>query len=232
MRTGKALTLAVAVVAVLVGSPALFAATGYRDVERAVDEKEAKERNRPQITGFRSAAFGMSTAEVVEAMQRDFHLKRTDIVTEENSLEKTSSLVATVADLIPYSGSARVVYIHGYESNKLIQVNILWGASVTESVDPQTLVTTANILRNYFADLGFAPDRTLLNARLDDNTIIVFRVSDEQKRMILLQLISAEMPGKENREETETERRVVALWLSYIENTRDPDIFRIEKGSF
>ena len=105
---------------------------------------------------------------------------------------------------------------------------------VTGEPDPKALVTTANILRKYFSQLGFDPGRTVINTRFDDSVFIVFRATDEQERMVLLQLISGKVlvAEGEGEEKAEPQDRVVSLWLSYIEDTRNPDIFRIEKGSF
>ena len=100
----------------------------------------------PQVTGFRSARFGMSESETLDAIRRDFQLQHAQIANQTNDEDRTSSLVATVDELIPGSETAQVAYIHGYKQNKLIQVNVVWGLPVTEEVDPQTLVTTANIL--------------------------------------------------------------------------------------
>ena len=200
----------------------------------AQESNAGKETDGPQITGFRSARFGMSESETRKAIQRDFQLRRSDVVSEPNDEDRTSSLVVTVTDIFPGSGPARVVYIHGYKKKELIQINVLWGLPVTEEPDPQALVTTANILRKYFSQLGFDPESTVMNTRVDDSVFVVFRATDEQERMVLLQLISGKVPVAEGEreEKVESQNRVVSLWLSYIEKTRNPDIFRIEKGTF
>ena len=209
-------------------------------VQGAAREGDAvKETAGPRVEGFRSARFGMSMSETREAMQRDFGLGREDIAEQPNDEDRTSSLVATVPDLFPDSDPAQLVYIHGYRQKKLIQINILWGAPVTGEPDPKELVTTANVLREYFRQLGFDPGKTVMNTRVDDGSFIVFRATDERKRMVLLQLVSRKVPagkgeGEEGKEEEkpEPQDRVVSLWLSYIEDTVNPDIFRIEKGKF
>lgn len=209
-------------------------------VQGAAREGDAvKETAGPRVEGFRSARFGMSMSETREAMQRDFGLRREDIAEQPNDEDRTSSLVATVPDLFPDSDPAQLVYIHGYRQKKLIQINILWGSPVTGEPDPKELVTTANVLREYFRQLGFDPGKTVMNTRVDDGSFIVFRATDERKRMVLLQLVSRKVPagkgeGEEGKEEEkpEPQDRVVSLWLSYIEDTVNPDIFRIEKGKF
>lgn len=200
----------------------------------ARESAAGKETAGPQVAGFRSARFGMSKSETLEAIQRDFQIRREDILEQSNDEDRTSSLVATVTNIFPDSEPAQVVYIHGYKQKKLIQVNILWGSPVTEEPDPKALVTTANVLRKYFGQLGFDPGNTVVNTRVDDGAFIVFRTTDERDRMVLLQLISRKVPGekREGEEKPEPQDRVVSLWLSYIEDTGNPDVFRIEKGKF
>ena len=229
----KGLTSPVLVVAafvVLVG--ASFASV---DVEgSAQDGSTGLEALGPQVTGFRSAQFGMSKSETLKAIQNDFQLQQDSIEEQWNDEDRTSSLVTTVTDIFPDSDPAQVVYIHGHKQKKLFQVNILWGSPVTEEPDPQALVTTANILRKYFVQLGFDPETTVMNTRVDDGSFIVFRATDQRERMVLLQLISRKVPDEkgEGEETPELRDQVVSLWLSYIENTVNPDIFQIEEGKF
>ena len=228
IRTSPVLVAAVLVA--LIG--AFFVSAG---AEGSVQEGNAdKEMVDPQVTGFRSAHFGMSKSETLEAIQQDFQLRQEDILEQSNDEDRTSSLVATVTEIFPDSEPAQVVYIHGYKQKKLIQINILWGSPVTEEPDPQALVTTANILRKYFGQLGFDPGKTVINTRVDDGAFVVFRATDERERMVLLQLISRKIPGekREGEEKSEPQDRVVSLWLSYIEDAGNPDVFRIEKGKF
>lgn len=222
--------LAAAALVALIGAFCINAAA-----EGSAREGNAvKETAGPQVEGFRSARFGMSMPETLKAIQRDFRLRREDILEQPNKEDRTTSLVTTVRNIFPDSEPAQVVYIHGYKRKKLIQVNILWGSPVTDEPDPQALVTTANVLRKYFGQLRFDPGKTAMNTRVDDGAFIVFRATDERKRMVLLQLISRKVPGGEGKGEDKPKPkdRVVSLWLSYIEDTGNPDIFRIEKGKF
>ncbi len=188
----------------------------------------------PQIKGFRSAQFGMSDSETLAAINRDFQIQQAIIENQTNDEDRTSSLVATVNEIFRGSEPAQVAYIHGYQHKKLIQINVLWGSPVTAEVNRQALVTTANILRKYFLELGFDPERTVVNTRVDDRVFVVFRSTDEQGRMVLLQLISSQVPAEEgeNTEELKPQFQIDSLLLSYIEDVNEPDIFRIEKGDF
>ena len=200
--------------------------------ELNIDTEEAV--SHPKIEGFRSARFGMSESETLAAIQRDIELQDAIVESQTNDEDRTSSLVVTVEDIFPGSTPAQVAYIHGYRQRKLIQVNVLWGLPVSGEANPQTLVTTANLLRNYFLQQGFDPENSVLNARVDDRVLIVFRTTDEQGRMVLLQLISKELLAAEGepKEELEPRFRVDSLLLSYIENINAPDIFLIKGGDF
>ena len=204
-------------------------AEGY--AQTSVVRNEADD---PKITGFRSAQFGMSQTETRDAIQRDFQLLAEDVEVRPDDGDRTSSLVIGVEEIFPGSDPAQVFYIHGYKQKKLMQVNVIWGLPVTEEPDPKSLVTTANVLRNYFRQLGFDPATTVVNTRVDDELFIVFRATDQKERMVLLQLISRRVPsdGESGAESDDVRSQVVSLWLSYIEDARSPDIFEIEEGAF
>ena len=217
---------------VLAGMSIFGVSTSGLAQDNTTDAEDAL--NGPQIAGFRSARFGMSESETLDAIRSDFLLQLENVTTESNEEDGTSSLVVTVNDIFPGSEPARVAYIHGYSEKKLIQVNVVWGIPVTNEADPQKLVTTANVLRKYFLQLGFNPENTVINTRVDDRIVIVFRATDEQDRMVLLQLLSRRVLAAEGdaTENLEPQFRVESLLLSYIEDVKDPDIFRIKKGDF
>src|SRR5689334_631656 len=81
-----------------------------------------------KIDGFRSATFGMGEPQVRQAIRKDFPGPGEKITSETNAAEKTTALSILVPDLIPGAGRARVYYIIGYTSKKLIQVNVTWTA--------------------------------------------------------------------------------------------------------
>lgn len=218
---------------VLTAGLSLFSVSAHGLVEESGTEAAGGQGD-PQVTGFRSARFGMSETETLAAIKQDFPLQHQNISSEMNEEDRTSSLVVTVEDIFFGSDTARIAYIHGFKNNKLIQVNVIWGSPVVPEVDPQSLVTAANLLRAYFVQLGFDPENTVINTRVDDRVFVVFRATDEQGRMALLQLISTEITtdGEQEKEGAEPQFQLDTLLLSYIEDFRDPDIFRIRQGDF
>ncbi len=197
--------------------------------------------SKAKVEGFRAAHFGMTKAEVLQAIKTDFKIAKDAVVQDVNVLEKTTSLSITVSDMIPDSGPARVVYIFGYKSKNLIQVNVLWGKPVDPNPEASVLVVTATILRGYFVQQGFDKDKMVVDGRLEDGTLLVFRGADDTGRTVLLLLNvprdngdteAATTPAKPGKKALADAGREVSLRLSYIENITSPDIFQIKKGKF
>ncbi len=181
------------------------------------------------VEGFRSARFGMTEDQVRKALMKDFDMAEDDIGRSINSLEKTTSLVVNVDGIIPDSGRAVVGYIFGYESKRLIQVNIIWGGDDAQ-VTAANLVATANILRRYFLEQGFPKDTLISNAPLKDGSVLVFRGIDDQGRVALLKLNVQQ--GQSAEGEGATAGQSVSLHLNYIFDPKNPDVFQIEAGAF
>lgn len=178
-----------------------------------------------KVTGFRSARFGMTADEVAKAITKDFKIEGKDIRRETNATERTTSLIVKVDDLQTGAGPAVVAYILGHSTQKLFQVNILWGGAVNPKVDPNALVGAANALRNYFVAQGYRQEGMLLNAPVGDGSqVVVFRGTDSQGRMSLLTLAVPPKPSDD------TPALPPSLQLSYIEKPNEPDVFKIEKG--
>jgi len=92
-----------------------------------------------EVAGFRDVRFGMTEPEVRAAATKAFALKPADIASATNPVEGTSVLTVKVASLDPAPGPARVAYIFGYASKKLIQVNVIWGEE-TPALDASTMI--------------------------------------------------------------------------------------------
>ena len=144
--------------------------------------------------------------------------------------DMTAGLLIAVNDIIPESGRAVIAYIFGYETKKLIQINIIWSSDGDTLASAESLVATGNILRNYFVAQGFPPEGLLTNQRLNDGSIIMFRGVDDKGRAAVLQLTIE--PGVTAEDGTAGDSKVTALNLSYIADPVAPDIFKINQGDF
>jgi len=186
-----------------------------------------------KVTGFRSAQFGMTVDEVTKAIGKDFRISGNDIRREQNPTERTTSLIVRVDDLQNGAGPAAVAYIFGHSSQRLFQVNILWGGAVNPKADPNTLVGSANAMRNYFVQQGYQSAGMLLNAPIGDGSqVVVFRGTDAQGRMTLLTLaVPKPAEGAKPADgKAPAPQEAPVMQLSYIEKPNEPDVFRIEKG--
>jgi hypothetical protein len=182
------------------------------------------------IEGFRQAQFGMNEEQVKQAIRKDFPEPAGKLARTIHPTEKTIVLTLTVADLLPHSGNARISYILGHRSKKLSQVNIVWSSDGSTAGD-ETIVGTANSLRDYFLTENFKPDSVVANHQLAPDSILVFRASDEQKRTILL-VLSGVAADARAEDKKAPKPPPLTLELSYIEDPAHPDVFRIGRGQF
>jgi hypothetical protein len=178
------------------------------------------------IDGFRTARFGMNEAQLRAAIRKDFPRAAGRLVIAVQPTEKTTVLSLT-ADLLPDTGPARISYILGYRSKRLIEVNIVWTSDGRSAASDQAVVATANALRDYFASENFPPDSVVRNRKLADDAILVFRARDDQGRMVVLLLSGVAASARHGRQAPP-----LTLELSYIEDSAHPDVFRIPRGRF
>jgi hypothetical protein len=180
-----------------------------------------------QVDGFRSAKFGADEKAVRAAIKADFSIEASAVKVEENALEKTTALVIEVPALEP-GGKAQVAYILGYQSRKLIQVNVVWGAPIDPAAGGDHLTGAAVLLRNYFAEQPFPADRRVQDQRLPDGSALFFQGADPKGRQVSLILFAGSTPAKAG----EKPAPIYSLRLSYIADPRAPDVYRLKAGSF
>jgi hypothetical protein len=171
----------------------------------------------------------MDSAQVKAAIQRDFGIPAEKVRNEENPAERTTLLVVTVPDLIEGAGPARISYILGFKTKKLIQVSILWGTPVDPHAQPEKIITAANQLRQLFVDSGYQPETMIANARLADGTTLVFQGQDAEKRGTVLRRAITPAPPKGSKDKEGGAS--IFLSLSYTLDSRNPDIFRLRRGN-
>lgn len=175
----------------------------------------------------------MTEAQVKTAIQKDFNIPPDKVREEENRSERTTVLTITVDDLLEGVGKARVSYILGHSTKKLIQVNVVWGTAIDPQVKPEDVVAGANQLRTLFLSSGYAPDTVVSNAPAGSGAITVFQGEDADKHMTVLRLVTSEASGRVKQQRKGNAPGVgVALLLSYVQDPRNPDVYRLKKGQF
>jgi hypothetical protein len=180
-----------------------------------------------EVTGFRSARFGMNEAEVKAAILKDFNLKGDAVRDQANPGERTKALVIAVPDLLPGGGKADVSYVFGYQTKKLIQITASWSKATDDKMTPEQLFSNSTVLREFFMTEGYKSDTVATNMPVA-NGVLIFRGSDASERSTILILQGSLAEGKDK-------QRVLTptgLLLFYVANAKTPDIYRLPQGSF
>ena len=205
----------------------LFSSKTKKPDKKAPQKAEVKgEKPWANIDGFRSAKFGMGKAEVTKAIFQDFGIASGKITIITHPTEKTQSLAVTVKDLIPNSGSSRIVYVLGFQSKRLTLVNMITGHPADSTVAPQQVVNIGKYMGNYLLRKRYKDDGLVAHAKLGDGSILIFRGKDQKGRMVVLRLSDLQPSNKDN------ENLKMSLNLSYIEKPEQPDVFKIKEGDF
>jgi len=110
-----------------------------------------------EVSGFRSAHFGMNETEVRAAIIRDLGVKPADIKSEPNRGEQTTVLTVRAPEVLPGGGTADVSYVLGYKTHQLIQVGITWSKASDDKITPEQLFSNSSVLRSHFLSAGYKP---------------------------------------------------------------------------
>jgi hypothetical protein len=197
-----------------------FVTIGFAaELKPTISNSEAKaliKKKWATIEGFRSAKFGMKEKKVFNAISKDFQRSRKQVKRHVHPIQKTTALIIRDSKLMEIGGVADIVYLFGYNSKRLMQINIDWGEGVIENYDPQKVILAAELLRRHFIKKKYQKKSYAVNQKVNDTNIIVFRGKDKKGRSIFLRLKYPKVKkGK-------TEK--VTLKLSYIFNREKPDI--------
>jgi hypothetical protein len=180
-----------------------------------------------EVTGFRSARFGMNEMQVRGAIAKDFNLQGDAVQAQENKAEQTHVLIVRAGDVLPGGGTASVSYVFGFKSKTLIQVGLSWSKATDDAMTPEQLFSNANVLQSHFIGAGYKPDTVATNMPINGG-ILMFRGSDAQQHTAMLILQGTFTEGENNqRQMTPT-----ALLLFYIADAKTPDVYRLPPGSF
>lgn len=187
-----------------------------------------------EVKGFRSAAFGMTEADVRAAIIKDFGVKAEDIHLTSNALERTTALTVSLPSLDPGPGPAVIAYILGYQSKKLIQVNVVWArSSKTEKIDTGPYIVAGVQLVNYFSEFGWRDGKMVLGMATGPNSLALFAAEDDKTGAVQVVADGVTLQRKTEGgriEATPQPANGVSLRVSYIANRTAPDVFRLKGG--
>jgi len=182
----------------------------------------------PVIDGFRDAKFGMTESQVRAAIEAEFKKPAGAITRAENQLQHTAILNVQVPDLVPGGGTAAVSYVFGYQSHRLMEVNIVWSPEIDPHTSATTLYQNGETLQQYFAGEGFPADRSTGNIATP-NGVLLFRATDTTGNAVVL-ILSGSIT-----KDTKDNKTILApssLTLAYAADPLHPDVYQLAKGSF
>ncbi|MGE0425519.1 MAG: hypothetical protein AB7O88_24875 [Reyranellaceae bacterium] len=188
-----------------------------------------------EVTGFRSAHFGMDEAQVRAAIQGDFSVKAADIKTTVNAIERTTALLVALPSLEPGPGAASVAYIFGYKSKQLIQVNLVWAqAGEPGKSDGAPYLVAGAQLANYFNGFAWRDGKVTLTAPAGNNRLLVFGAEDSKTGavQVVVEGVAFQRKPDGQIDAVPQPNAHVSLRVAYIANLAKPDIYRIEPGRF
>lgn len=199
----------------------------------AMAPSAAQERAAYAVAGFRDAKFGMSEAQVRAAAAKGFNLKPADFTSAANALEGTTVLTAKLGSLEPGPGPARVAYIFGHTSKKLVQINVVWGEEGDKPLDVNAVITSGTQLSRYFNDFIWKKDARA-GIPLGDNAVVLFAGDDDQKGSVRVVVDGVKYQFvKDGTQSTSPEPKgPPKLVINYIADRDNPDVLKIEKGKF
>ena len=188
-----------------------------------------------EITGFRSAKFGMTPAEVRAAAARDFG--NVQLLANANPAEGTEALQLDLAHLDPGPGPAQATYIFGARSHTLSRINVVWVTGPNPTAEERAAILNgAVLLAHYFQTLP-APLKASLGARpTGPNALTVFAGVDQKGAGIELaaQGVSYQIDPKAGGVSSASPAPAgpALLRVSYIRDVATPDIIKIAPGAF
>lgn len=187
------------------------------------------------VTGFREARFSQTEDQVRAAAVKSFGAKDADFSTSTNPMEGTTVLTVKVPSIEPGPGPARVSYIFGYKSKRLIQVNVIWGEETANpSIDVNRFTGVGTQLAQYFNGYAWKKDATRAGVPVGENTVVLFSGDDEQKGSVRVVLDGVKFQFERDGKQTSSPdpKTPPKLIISYVSDRELPDVIRIEKGKF
>ncbi len=175
------------------------------------------------LDGFGSARFDMTEQEVRAAIDRDFppaasgRRRVGQIDQETDRVFLTRALLASVRDVLPGTGPAHVEYVLGYQRQRLIQVNVIWGAFATPPTPRADTQALSAQLQDFVAR-AYGPNLRTTLAQ-PDGSVVDFVGRDRQGRLVEL-ASSLQSPQR--------------YWvrISYVQDPLTGDVYRLPRGAF
>lgn len=185
------------------------------------------------VKGFRSAAFGMTPAQVKVAATTDFG-PTAKVAEGSNAADGTQFMLVSVEHLDPGPGPAQVGYVFGATSGTLTAVNVVW-STVAEPTEQQraAMVQAGQQLVAYFQQ-GPAPAKTGGLATFGANGLVLYSAVDKKDAgvEVVVDGVAYQRTGGDKSLASPPPKGPATLRVSYTQDVDKPDIKALKPGSF
>jgi len=185
------------------------------------------------VTGYRSARFGMTRAEVLAATTKDFPQQIK--VEESDSPDRTHLVSITVPSAQPGPGPATINYVFGATTKKLIAVNVIWLMEGEPSPAARAqMIAAGSALTADFLGYFWKPLTVARGVPAGPIAVILFAGADDHDAGVEVRLDGIQYDFTINGQPARSQEPSgpVRLRLSYVANRTHPDIYRIQPGEF
>lgn len=186
------------------------------------------------VTGYRSAKFGMTEAEVRSAIAADF--SNVPVTEGANPFEGTMSLSVTLEALPPANSAAKVTYILGKATGRLITVTTVWWTpDDADAAARETLIAAASKVTGEFIGYTWKLFTTARGLPAGPNALVVFAGGDEAGGGVEVRLEGVQYTWRAPDGITGTAsppQGPAILRIAYAASVGKPDIRRLAPNSF
>lgn len=167
-----------------------------------------------QITGFRSAHFGMTPTQVRAAIHTDFGvLTQIHPVTDEQ--QHTRELQLQLPTLSPGPGPARVSYKFDTETQILERIHVFWVTGDNPTSEQRDAMGIAGMqLARYFSALNWKPEGAITGVSMKAGEVLTFAGVDPSDAGV--QVIVSGVPTTDSNGKTTTPEGRAQLLVSYM----------------
>jgi hypothetical protein len=198
------------------------------------DVSMAQAAARYDVTGFRDARFGMTEQEVRARARDSFDAKDDEMTVTVNPTDGTTKLIVHVAMLEPGLGEGRVEYFFGYKSQRLIQINVVWGLDTNPPHNNSAMIAGAARLQRYFLGFTWASRSVRAGVPIDDSTVLVFNGDDKRSGTVSVVLEGVRYDVGPNGVVRFYPERLSPpkLVVSYVADRNASDVRSVVRGAF
>lgn len=185
------------------------------------------------IKGFRSAAFGMTPAQVKAAIAADFGAS-TKLQEGANPADGTRFILASVDHLDPGPGAAQIGYVFGAASKTLATINVVW-TTHGEATAPQraAIAQAGQQIAAYFQS-GPPPAKAAPVVAIGTNGLQLYAAVDHKNAAVEVSIdgVAYETGEGAKKVTSPPPKGPATLRVAYLADVDKPDTKALKPGSF